>query len=448
MSSLPPSLHMSLRRHLTQCARRNPLRQQPRWLSTSHTLQASTAGARTAARAAAREEARYSTKTALDQHVQYKKRMAISAAGLVACAIAMYGTVTYYFPSGLAAENTTDDAKDNKGTKAKNDGTIKLDGPTGLGLDESSTVIIDGVEQVSTGNSTIPNFPKTIRLPKTVDAGDSPDLKIGDELAVSNNINDKTAEEYQLLGLGLRTVSFLSIQVYVVGLYVATADIPALQARLIQQGATPAVTVSGAAPTDDTLAASSLVPQEREALQAALLEPEKGEQIMDHILRQGGIRTVFRIVPTRNTDFLHLRDGWVRAITARAQKANARAKQLAAGDKSDAPVDVEFADDSFGVALSEFKTLLGGGVRKNVPKGQTLLLLRDKLGGMGIVYQPGDTKPMTWLGRVGDERVGRLVWLNYLAGKAVASESARKNIVDGMMGIVGRPIGTVEMKVI
>ncbi|KAK2855561.1 hypothetical protein FQN49_005068 [Arthroderma sp. PD_2] len=443
MSSLPSSLHIPLRRHLTQCARRNPLRQQPRWLSISRTLRTSPSTATTAAS----EEVRYSTQAARDQHGQYKRSMAISAAGLVACAIAMYGTVTYYFPSGLAVEETSNDAQDNKGTKPKkNDGTIKLDGPAGLGLDESSTVIIDGVEQVSTGNSTIPNFPKTIRLPKTVDAGGGPDLKIGDELPVSDNVNDKTAEEYQLLGLGLRTVSFLSIQVYVVGLYIATADIPALQARLIQHGANPVV--SGASPTDDGPAATSLVPHEREALQTALLEPEKGEQIMDHILRQGGIRTVFRIVPTRNTDFLHLRDGWVRAITARAQKANARVKQLAAADKSDAPVEVEFADDSFGAAMAEFKTLLGGGVRKNVPKGQTLLLLRDTLGGLGIVYQPGETKPMTWLGRVGDERIGRLVWMNYLAGKAVASESARKNIVDGMMSIVGRPIGTVEMKVV
>ncbi|KAM5463164.1 Altered inheritance of mitochondria protein 18 mitochondrial [Microsporum ferrugineum] len=367
--------------------------------------------------------------------------MAISAAGLVACAIAMYGAVTYYFPGGLDAETNPNDKQD----KAKNGGTIKLEGPAGAGMNESSTVIIDGIEQVPTGNSTIPNFPKTIRLPKTIDTG-NPDVRIGDELPISDNVNDKTADEYQLLGLGLRTVSFLSIQVYVVGLYIATADIPALQARLIQHGANPVV--PGAAPTDAGPAATSLVPHEREALQTSLLEAEKGEQIMDHILRQGGIRTVFRIVPTRNTDFLHLRDGWVRAITARAQKGNSRVKQLAGGEKSDTPVNTEFEDDSFGASLAEFKKLLGGGVRKNVPKGQTLLLLRDKLGGLGMVYQPGETKPMTWLGRVGDERIGRLVWLNYLAGKTVASEGARKNIIDGMMGIVGRPIGTVEMKVV
>ncbi|EFQ97959.1 hypothetical protein MGYG_00995 [Nannizzia gypsea CBS 118893] len=439
MSSLPSSLHTPIRRYLTQCARRNLTRQQPRWLSTSHSLRA------TSTKTGAREEVRYSTNAARDQHVQHKRSMAISAAGLIACAIAMYGTVTYYFPDGLQAEAGADSSNGQKdqtaaAAKAKSDGKIKLEGPpAGMALNESTTVIIDGIEQVPTGNSTIPNFPKTIRLPRTVD-GNNPDLKIGDELPVTDNVNDKSADEYQLLGLGLRTVSFLSIQVYVVGLYIATADIPELQARLIRHGANPVV--PGVPPTDDGLAATSLVPHEREALQASLLEAEEGEQIMDHILRQGGIRTIFRIVPTRNTDFLHLRDGWVRAITARAQKANAQAKQL------DASAEPQFNDDSFGTAMAEFKTLLGGGVRKNVPKGQTLLLLRDKLGGMGIVYQPGETKPMTWLGRVGDERIGRLVWLNYLAGKTVASESARKNIVDGMMAIVGRPIGTVEMKVV
>ncbi|ESZ92308.1 putative Altered inheritance of mitochondria protein 18, mitochondrial [Sclerotinia borealis F-4128] len=67
-------------------------------------------------------------------------------------------------------------------------------------------------EVVPTGTSSIPTFPKTIHF-------SSP-----------SNENDPSAptsppEPYQLLGLGIRTVSFLSIQVYIIGLYICTSSL-------------------------------------------------------------------------------------------------------------------------------------------------------------------------------------------------------------------------------
>jgi hypothetical protein len=38
--------------------------------------------------------------------------------------------------------------------------------------------------------------------------------------------------------------------------------------------------------------------------------------------------------------------------------------------------------------------------------------------------------------------------LNYLAGKTVASEGARKSIVEGIMEFVERPVGTVATQVV
>lgn len=355
--------------------------------------------------------------------------MAYSAAGMAACAIAMFGTVKYYFPNGL------EDQKNGQGAAAKNSNAIKLDASKGFPITEATPLIVDGVEQVPTENSTIPYFPKTIRLPDTLEATGAT-LQIGTELKP----DPASEEEYTLLGLGIRTVSFLSIQVYVVGLYIAKSDIPSLQQRLVRRAASPAV--SGV-PNESAVTATSLVPGERENLKNTLLDPEQGEEVWGQVLKEGGLRTALRIVPTRNTDFLHLRDGWVRAITGRAQKANAQAKE-AAKQNPDAPRESEFADDSFGNAVGEFKAMLGGGVRKNVPKGHTLLLLRDRAGALDVIYQQGEKKPAVWMGRVADERLSRLLWINYLGGKTVASESARKNIVEGVMGFVGRPIGTVE----
>jgi hypothetical protein len=245
---------------------------------------------------------------------------------------------------------------------------------------------------VVTGTSTVPTFPRV--------------------LGFEDEGSEEGEAEYQLLGLGIRTVSFLGIEVYVVGLYIATDDIASLQESLVKKIAR---------------GASTLVAGEKEDLKKRLFDPEEGERIWGDVLKETGIRTLLRIVPTRNTDFHHLRDGWVRQITARAQtQANKE----------------EYGEESFGVAMGEFKRLFNRG---SVPKQKELLLSRDRKGKLAVWYDDG--KSAVKLGEVGDERISRAVWLNYLAGKTVASEGARKSIVEGVMEFVERPVGTVATQV-
>ncbi|MCJ1284152.1 Altered inheritance of mitochondria protein 18 mitochondrial [Xylographa opegraphella] len=264
----------------------------------------------------------------------------------------------------------------------------------------------EDVPQVPTGTSSVPYFPKTLTLPGTA-SSTSAALPVG---------TGDADEPYQLVGLGIRTVSFLSIQVYVVGLYIATSDIATLQARLVRAAA-------GAE------TASTLVAGEKEELRAALLDPLRSEELWDGVLREGGIRSVLRIVPTRNTDFAHLRDGWVRGITARSQRP--------AGEE-------KFEDEAFGEAVGGFKALFGRG---SVAKGKALMLERRADGVLGA-WMEGEKGGWDRMGEVRDERVGRLVWLGYLGGKKVASEAARQSVVDGVMGFVERPVGTVETQVV
>jgi Chalcone isomerase like len=315
---------------------------------------------------------------------RYKRRANLAAAGLSATILATYALLTY------------------------ND--VKLDAPPNVPEFTTSPIVTPSedhpIEQIPTGTSTIPTFPKFIHLPTT-------------EPPEGPNVLKQAEEEYQLVGLGIRTVSFLSIQVYVVGLYIAVADIAALQERLIRL-------------VDPV--ATALVPGERQTLRTLLMDPEKGDQIWSEVLKHEGLRTAMRIVPTRNTDFMHLRDGWVRGITGRTQRATQ------AGNS-------EFDNESFGEAVRDFKGMFGGGARKSVPKGQTLLLARGAKGAMTAWYKE-DGKPMMQLGAVTDERISRLVWLGYLAGKTVASESARQSIVDGVMEYVERPVGTVAAQVV
>lgn len=259
-------------------------------------------------------------------------------------------------------------------------------------------VIIKGEEDlVQTGTSSIPTFPKYIQY--------------SDAISVEEKVSHPP-EEYQLLGLGIRTVSFLAIQVYVVGIYISTSTISNLQTSLLQK----------AAPGG----ASTLVAGEKEELKKLLLHESEGEQIWNEILQSANLKTLIRIVPTRNTDFHHMRDAWVRSLTVRAQKNRA-----------------EFGDAQFGLSMGEFKALFNRG---SVAKGREMLLNRDANGVLRIWCE--DAKMgRTRLGEVHDERISRGIWLGYLAGAQVSSEMARRSVVDGIMGFLERPVGTVEGQV-
>jgi len=172
--------------------------------------------------------------------------------------------------------------------------------------------------------------------------------------------------------------------------------------------------------------ASTLVAGEKQELKNMLFDEEKGQQIWNEVLKGGGVRTIVRIVPTRNTDFHHLRDAWVRGLTARSQLNRE-----------------EYGDEKFGVAMGEFKQIFNRG---SVPKQKELLLSRDGSGRLSVRYDDGVTGAQR-LGVVEDERISRSIWLGYLAGKTVSSEEARRNIIDGIMEFVERPIGTVATQV-
>lgn len=120
-----------------------------------------------------------------------------------------------------------------------------------------------GVELVPSGTS-VPAFPKTLALPNAVGS----------------------TTEYALVGLGIRTVSFLSIQVYVVGLYIAADDLSVVQEALVRRVHPTATTAT--------------LP-EREELWRVLADPEEGEAFFRELLQERGVRSLLRVVPTRNT---------------------------------------------------------------------------------------------------------------------------------------------------
>ncbi|KAI4177030.1 MAG: hypothetical protein LQ343_000510 [Gyalolechia ehrenbergii] len=295
---------------------------------------------------------------------------------------------------------------------------------------------------IPTGTSTIPFFPRTIHLPPSPSSPTTqPSTSTATRtLPYGTGPPSSTEEEYQLLGLGIRKVSFLRIQVYVVGLYVAKSDLPKLQEGMVR-----AFFTSSASGDSTVSAATTLVDNEKTELRRVLVEggsAGRGEKIWDEVLRESGVKSVLRIVPTRNTDFGHMREGWVRSINARSTPG----KTNVLGEKR------EGLEESVG----EFKGIFGGG-RKGVGKGKVLLMSRGTTGELGVwaeddvpeqAEKKGERGKMKYLGGLKDERISRLVWLGYLGGGNVASDEARMSVVEGVMDIVERPIGTLATQVV
>ncbi|KAL1297145.1 hypothetical protein AAFC00_004721 [Neodothiora populina] len=286
-----------------------------------------------------------------------------------------------------------------------------------IGAGEDKRIIAEGeqeTELVQTGSGSVPYFPRRMYLVSSKSTSETSSLVQ----------TLQTEDEYTLVGLGIRTVTFLSIEVYCFGMYVRTQDIAALQSRLIHL---------------INPDASTLVPSEKEQLRQRLLDPAQSIEIWETLLREEGIRSVWRIVPSKNTDFAHLRDGWINGI----KRATAEVKSYM---KPPAPGLTEYDDESFGAAVKSFRDIFTGGGR--APKGSVILLLREPAGAMEVLFHdPKKSQAFESIGKTQDPRIGRLIWLAYLAGKSVSSESARKAVVDGYVGFAARPLGTVETMV-
>ncbi|KFA69090.1 hypothetical protein S40285_00104 [Stachybotrys chlorohalonatus IBT 40285] len=267
----------------------------------------------------------------------------------------------------------------------------------------------DGKEIVPTGNKVVPAIPRTV----VVDVPASLTSQPGTANApIAASIRDNEGTEFTLVGLGTRTVTFLGFEVYVMGFYVATQDIARLQQFLVKK----------INPT-----ATTLIPGEKDALRKALKDATEGEETWAAILNEAKCRSLVHITPVRDTDFHHLRDGFVRAITGRSSR------------------DKAYNDEAFGTAMKHFKELFNRG---SVQKKKEMLLLRDGEGTLTVLFDGGNGKKRQILGTVAEPRLSTLLWLNYLAGNKVASESARDSIIEGIMEFVERPIGTVATQVV
>ncbi|KAI5449889.1 Altered inheritance of mitochondria protein 18 mitochondrial [Naganishia albida] len=210
-------------------------------------------------------------------------------------------------------------------------------------------------------NATSIQFPQTLR-----------------PLALSNTA-------LSLVGLGVRTVSFLRVKVYSAAFYLEESALGALRGQAEWSSFTADRLTKATATGEGELV---------------------GEALMHKLLSQP-INCAIRIVPTRKTDFGHLRDGFTRALQARQKKA-AKDGKLSAEEE-------ERIDSS----IQQFKSFFPS---SSVPKGKELLLVKTAQNSLAVEFE-GKT-----LGTLRDAWVATEMMVAYFADRNVISAPLKEDV--------------------
>ncbi|KAF9923275.1 hypothetical protein FBU30_006653 [Linnemannia zychae] len=203
------------------------------------------------------------------------------------------------------------------------------------------------------------------------------------KIAFPRTIPSEDGSPARLLGLGVRKITFLKVQVYVVGLYAKASDLDDHNSRF------RALTEVQKFQRNDQASSDT-------AFRAIVQNP---------------IELVLRIVPVRNTNGPHLRDGFTRNLThaMKEQKLN----------------DIETEEAMKGIL--EFKQFFPKG---SISAGQALLFRKSPDGSMTVEYE-GEV-----LGKTRNAWLIESFFMGYLLGEHPISSKARDSIAQGIQDLL------------
>lgn len=173
-------------------------------------------------------------------------------------------------------------------------------------------------------------------------------------------------QRYRLVAWGVRTVSFLRIQVYNVGLYIPEKEYQVL-------------------PTY--------------ALSHVDMEP------WSTFIRIFAYPLILRIIPVRNTDYAHLRDGFIKSATSRLKK-------YPEGDER---------KDLVETSITKFKALFP---KSKLKRGEVLSIMQD---GAELRLFAGENMQEDW-GAVKNDDLARGLMNAYLTGENVVSPDLQRKL--------------------
>lgn len=209
-----------------------------------------------------------------------------------------------------------------------------------------------------------------------------------------------SSEPLRLIGLGVRTVSFLAIKVYVAAFY---ADQRALRALRVVPGWADHVT------KEKLLSHPPNNPDHQQDQNDI-----RGEALIRNLLAAPA-HFAIRIAPVRPTDFTHLRDGFCRALTARLK--------LVSQSGTVSEPELEKAS----LSINTFRSFFPSGV--SVPQGKSLTLIRTASQTLVVEYDGNK------LGELDDPIVARELFLAYFADHDPISSKLKESVAEGFAGL-------------
>lgn len=185
----------------------------------------------------------------------------------------------------------------------------------------------------------------------------------------------------RLVALGMRSVTFISFKVYAVGIYVPTkyeSQIGKTVRTWMKESGKSAV---------------------------ELLEDKQTSQEMVAAMSEK-LNYTIRITPVRNTDFGHLRDGFVKTILA---------NPLAKVKREEVSVGVEQLRNAF------------QGFKGSVPKNHSLYLVSEN--STITMHYEGKNGKVKTLGKITEPSISQVLLVLYLSSAKPISEQLRKDFV-------------------
>lgn len=207
--------------------------------------------------------------------------------------------------------------------------------------------------------------------------------------------------EYSLLGYGFRSVTFVSFRVYALGIYIADQDKPLVPTVLDSNFMSTAFI-----DTDPSKSHSENVKQ-------ALDNPSKSGVLIGNLL-DGGARMLAKLTPVRNTDFNHLRDGFIRTILNHPEAKNNQEK-LSAG-------------------LEELRQAFTE--KGKVAKDDDLLVELQANGALQFLYYNRKKDQVLTMGRVDEPLVGKYLFSQYMSGPKPLSPSTKESVAAHIAAMV------------
>lgn len=181
---------------------------------------------------------------------------------------------------------------------------------------------------------------------------------------------------FHLLGHGVRSVTFVGFKVYAIGLYLRDSDRKSIT--------------------------EILTPEQIENLEDA----EKSTELISQVWEKAEMK--IRICPVRNTDFSHLKDGFIKLILA-----NPMLKQ----------------NTQISEGLDEIREIFKK-FRGSVPKNHVMMLETDH-GKLSFSYENTSTGEIKHLGTVNEPLISKCLIVSYLSSRKPLSEPLRKSCIEG-----------------